>query len=115
MKFINKCIRSNVDIELLSNCTNLIQKKEDELARKSKIFSLLGNEVRLKIVTLLLDYKSLCVCDLSDILNMGQSPISQHLRKLKDGKLIESRRDGMTIFYSICKPIKQQLKKLLEG
>ena len=60
-----------------------------------------GNEVRLKILYLLEEEKELCPCDLSDILGMSIPAISQHLRKLRDSNVIESRKDGQTIYYSI--------------
>ena len=41
----------------------------------------------LKILYLLQEEGQLCPCDLSDILGMNTSPISQHLRKLKDSKI----------------------------
>ncbi|MBL4861614.1 MAG: helix-turn-helix transcriptional regulator, partial [Crocinitomicaceae bacterium] len=41
------------------------------------------------------------VCDLSDILHMKAPAISQHLRKMKDGGIIENRKDGSTIYYSL--------------
>jgi DNA-binding transcriptional ArsR family regulator len=43
----------------------------------------------------------LCPCDLSDVLGMSIPAVSQHLRKLKDGNIIEARRDGQTIYYSL--------------
>ncbi|MFB9865616.1 ArsR/SmtB family transcription factor [Rufibacter immobilis] len=63
--------------------------------------SLAGNEVRLKILFLLYEEQNLCVCDLSDVLNMNVSAISQHLRKLKDGNIIKSKKTGQTIFYAL--------------
>jgi DNA-binding transcriptional ArsR family regulator len=57
----------------------------------------------------------MCVCDLSDVLGMKQSPISQHLRKLKDGGLLENKRDGMTIFYFIPSKMKITLKNIIES
>ncbi len=63
--------------------------------------ALAGNEVRLKIVYLLEEEKELCPCDLADILNMTIPAVSQNLRKLKDGNLITSRRDGQIIYYSL--------------
>src|SRR5690606_9879249 len=65
------------------------------------ILSLAGNEVRLKILYLLEEENELCPCDLSDILGMSVPAISQHLRKLKDGNIIEARKVGQTIFYSL--------------
>ncbi len=43
----------------------------------------------------------LCPCDLSDILGMSVPAVSQHLRKMKDGNIIASRREGQTLFYSL--------------
>jgi ArsR family transcriptional regulator len=44
---------------------------------------------------------------------MNQSPISQHLRKLKDVGLLENKREGLTIFYSIPQDKKEQLRKII--
>jgi DNA-binding transcriptional ArsR family regulator len=65
------------------------------------ILALAGNEVRLKILYLLEEESELCPCDMSDILGMSVPAISQHLRKLKDGNIIEARKVGQTIFYSL--------------
>ena len=43
----------------------------------------------------------MCPCDLSDVLGMNVSPISQHLRKLKDAEMVIDRKVGQTIFYSL--------------
>ena len=80
-----QCIRKKVDNELINQAQDLIKEQKNLLKKKSEIFSLLGNESRLSIVYLLINYEKLCVCDISDILNISQSATSQHLRKLKDG------------------------------
>ncbi|MDF1880065.1 winged helix-turn-helix transcriptional regulator [Sulfurimonas sp. MAG313] len=99
---------------------SLIQKakgyiNQQDLQPSAQFFALLGNEVRLKIMHLFLEYERLCVCDLADILEMKQSPISQHLRKLKDANLLENKREGMTIFYFIKDTKRAQLKKVLNA
>ena len=38
---------------------------------------------------------------MSDILGMTIPAVSQHLRKLKDGNIIEARKVGQTIYYSL--------------
>ena len=63
--------------------------------------SLVGNSVRLKVLYLLFEEDRLCVCDLSDILGMNISAISQHLRKMKDRNLLETDREAQTIYYSL--------------
>ncbi len=45
--------------------------------------------------------KELCPCDLADILGISIPAVSQHLRKLKDGSIVETRKVGQTIFYSL--------------
>lgn len=101
-----KCIRKEIDYELINQAQILIEEQKSLLKKKSKIFSLVGNEIRLSIVYLLITYEKLCVCDISDILNTSQSLTSQHLRKLKDGNVIDNVRDGATIFYFINDDIK---------
>jgi len=70
--------------------------------------------VRLKILFLLQEEGQLCPCDLSDILRMNTSPISQHLRKLKDGKIIIAKKTGQTIFYSISPEYSEILKPIFK-
>ena len=41
-------------------------------------------------------------CDLAEALNMTQSAISHQLRILKQSKLVKSRREGKSIFYSLA-------------
>ncbi len=92
----------------------IIHTNKKYLEENSKIFSLLGNEVRLKIVFLIMKNEKLCVCDISDILQMKQSPISQHLRKLKDAGVLENYRDGLTIFYFIPGHMIKKLESIIE-
>jgi len=119
----NTCIRLFADKEQIKNCKDKIKTAQRSFLGLSNILALAGNEVRLKIVYLLEEEKELCPCDLADILGMSIPAISQHLRKLKDGNIVETRKEGQTIYYSltqvnlkILKPffkhINQQTQKL---
>lgn len=110
-----KCIRKKIDYELIHQAQILIEAQKSLLKKKSDVFSLVGNETRLSIVYLLLHYEKLCVCDISDILDISQSATSQHLRKLKDGNVIDNIRDGSTIFYFIPTERKAQMQQLIKG
>ncbi len=96
---INSCVRLYADKEQIEACKKAVATAELPLSRLSELFSLAGNEIRLKILYLLRKEKELCVCDLSDILGMSVSAISQHLRKLKDGKIVSVRKEGPTYYY----------------
>lgn len=79
------------------------------------MLALAGNEVRLKILFLIYEENELCPCDLSDILGMSIPAVSQHLRKLRDGGLIESRREGQTIFYKLVSGNDSLLRLIFKG
>jgi len=98
---MDKCIRIFADRAQINVCKKKIKANSTSLSQLSKVLELAGNEVRLKILYLLEEENQLCPCDISDILGMSIPAVSQHLRKLKDGNIIESRREGQTIYYSL--------------
>jgi DNA-binding transcriptional ArsR family regulator len=97
----NSCIRQQADIGQINRCKDTVSELNESFDYLANGLSLVGNSVRLKILYLLFEEKRLCVCDLSDILEMNISAISQHLRKMKDRNLIETEREAQTIFYSL--------------
>ena len=97
----NTCIRVLADVNQIKQCRDRIESIDGSLYVLGNVLNLTGNDVRLKILFLLQEEGQLCPCDLSDILGMNISPISQHLRKLKDGKVVVTKKTGQTIFYSI--------------
>jgi DNA-binding transcriptional ArsR family regulator len=84
-----------------------------DLARNLRIasdhYALLAGETRLKILVLLEETPELCVCDLATILEMTPATVSQHLSRLRSGRLVQSRRDGMTIYYRLVDTIDRNL------
>ena len=99
----NSCIRQQADIGQINRCQDRVSELNETFDYLSNGLSLVGNNTRLKILYLLYDENRLCVCDLSDILGMNISAISQHLRKMKDRDLVETEREAQTIFYSLTR------------
>jgi DNA-binding transcriptional ArsR family regulator len=95
------CIRVLADVNQIKGCKEKISHIDESAEYLANSLNLAGNAVRLKILFLLQEEGHLCPCDLSDILGMNISAISQHLRKLKDAKIITSKKTGQTIFYSM--------------
>lgn len=110
----NTCIRVLADINQIKECRNKIKSVDESLVLLSNAFSLVGNDVRIKILYLLQEEGQLCPCDLSDILGMNISAVSQHLRKLKDGRIIMAKKTGQTIFYSISPAYAEILKPVFK-
>lgn len=99
----NTCIRQQADTKQILRCKNRVLGLNDSFDFLSSGLELASNNVRLKILYLIYEENRLCVCDLSDILGMTVSAISQHLRKLRDRKLIQSEKEAQTVFYSLTK------------
>jgi DNA-binding transcriptional ArsR family regulator len=97
----SSCIRVFADTAHIEACQQRLTAVEPGLTALAAVLSLAGNEVRLKMLFLLAQEQQLCVCDLADVLQMNVSAVSQHLRKLKDGGVIQARKVGQTVFYSL--------------
>lgn len=113
-----KCIRVEADAKQINSCKEDIEKLDESFELLSGALSIAGNSMRLKTLYLLAEEEELCVCDLSDILNLSISAVSQHLRKMKDRNLITPERKGQTIFYSLAPEyhsIFQPFFSLIEG
>ncbi len=61
----------------------------------------LGDETRQRILEILQTEGEKCVSDLVDFFNVSQPTISHHLHFLKQANLVNSRRDGKQIYYSV--------------
>ena len=74
---------------------------EDELYDLAELFKVFGDSTRIRILYVLFEAE-VCVCDLAQALNMTQSVISHQLKILKQNKLVKSRREGKSVFYSLA-------------
>lgn len=67
----------------------------------AQTFKALSDPLRLRLLNLLSQKDSLCVCELVDILQQNQSTVSRHLSYLKNSGLISSWREGVWIHYAL--------------
>ena len=74
---------------------------EDTLFDLSELFKIFGDSTRIRILYCLFA-SEMCVCDIATLLSMTQSAISHQLSALKKSKLVKSRREGKTMFYSLA-------------
>lgn len=99
-KDIECCESLEVHEELLKIVTEKMP-PEEELYDLAELFKVFGDSTRIRILFVLFEAE-VCVCDLANTLNMTQSAISHQLKILKQSKLVNSRRDGKSIFYSLA-------------
>ncbi|MBL1280776.1 MAG: winged helix-turn-helix transcriptional regulator [Fluviicola sp.] len=104
----NNCIRDCANVELINQSISDLSQISMKISKTSKILNLIGNETRLKILYLIKKERKICVCDMSDILDISVSAISQQLKKLKEAHLLTSVKKAQTIYYHIH-PISQEV------
>lgn len=75
----------------------------------AQIYKLLSNPHRLMILCVLLEHQELCVGQLNRHIDLNASPLSQHLKILRDEGLVSSRKQGQTVFYHVSDPMVSQL------
>ena len=109
------CIRVLADPVQIKECKESLNQLDEQLNLATQIFNLSGNAARMKILFLLHKEGEMCPCDLSDILDISVGGVSQHLRKLKDGKLVKDKKVGQTVFYSLVEENIQVIRPVLES
>jgi len=70
---------------------------------KAKIFKVIGDANRLKILEILRSDDN-CQCEIIPLLDQSQPTVSRHLRLLEDAGLIKSSKDGTRVYYTVVDP-----------
>jgi ArsR family transcriptional regulator, arsenate/arsenite/antimonite-responsive transcriptional repressor len=71
-----------------------------ETVPEVKALKALGDETRIRAVLALRD-NELCVCQIVELLELAPSTVSKHLQILKEAGLVESRKKGRWVYYSL--------------
>jgi ArsR family transcriptional regulator len=77
------------------------------------VFKALGEPVRLRLFFLLTIRKELCVCHLTEALNLPQSTVSRHLGVLRHASLVSPRRQGKWMYYRLAEQTPESLTELV--
>ncbi|AZJ24221.1 MULTISPECIES: ArsR/SmtB family transcription factor [Bacillus] len=80
--------------------TVLESKKTNITEEDVEILKIMAHPIRLRIVNELSKHNTFNVSQLTKILEIPQSSVSQHLSKMK-GKILKAERKGLEIYYSI--------------
>ena len=95
----NICEIKSIREDLLET-VNKKMKTEETYNEIAKLFKLLGDYNRLRIISAL-EHEELCVCELSLLLDMSQSSISHQLRLLRINDMVKFRKKNKRVFYSL--------------
>jgi len=73
---------------------------EEHLSYMETLYMALADKTRLRLLNLMRD-QEICVCFFAEVLGDSQPKISRHLAYLRNAGLVEARRDGKWMHYSI--------------
>ena len=73
------------------------------MSESVQLFKALADETRLRILNLV-THRELCVCHIVEALGLGQSKVSRHLAHLRNAGLVNDRREGLWMHYSLAEP-----------
>lgn len=83
----------------------------DVQSMEAELLKALGHPVRLQVLRILAR-EDTCVCDLLQVLEIEQSNLSQHLKLLRKHGIVDNRREGSRVVYSLANP---EILPLLEA
>ena len=71
------------------------------MAATDTVFKALGDPTRIRIIEMLAQNGEMCVCKIFEQLDMTQPAVSHHLAKLRNAGLVNARKEGQWIHYSV--------------
>jgi len=94
--------------------TNDITEMRENASQAVELLKAMSNENRLLILCHLGE-KEMSVSELNAEINLSQSSLSQHLARLRQDGLVQTRRESQTIYYSVVNPSVGKLIALLQN
>lgn len=83
------------------------------LANMENFFMALADKTRLRLLNLMRQ-DEICVCFFTEVLGESQPKISRHLAYLRNAGIVEARREGKWMHYSISKPKDENAERVLQ-
>ncbi|NPA34372.1 MAG: winged helix-turn-helix transcriptional regulator [Chlorobi bacterium] len=108
------CKKDSVDQKLILKGRDLVEKNERLLQEVARFNATVGREARLRVFLLLTHFDELTPCDISEILGYTMQTVSDHLSRLRTWGVVNTRREGRTVYYSLKPEWKKFFKKFFK-
>ncbi|WP_439659372.1 ArsR/SmtB family transcription factor [Lentzea sp. HUAS TT2] len=88
---------------------------KEQAAEAAAVFKVLGDPVRLRLLSLIASRPSgeVCVCELTPAFELSQPTISHHLKLLRQAGLVDSERRGTWVYYRLRPETTDRMSALL--
>jgi ArsR family transcriptional regulator len=80
-----------------------------------QVFKCLSDETRLMLVLLIAHEQSLCVCEMTYVLEESQPKVSRHLAQLRQCGLLVDQRDGQWVYYQLAPQLPTWARHIIES
>ncbi len=88
---------------------------EGDAVTTARVFKALADPHRVRILNLLANSRdAVCVCDITDRIDLAQPTTSFHLKKLTSAGLLERQQQGTWAYYSINHEVLNHLRSVFE-
>jgi len=89
---------------------------DDDAAELERLFRVLGDRHRLKILNILIRAggEAVCVCEFTDQLGLAQPTVSYHLKQLTDAGLLAREKRGTFAYFAVRPEAMQRLHNLVK-
>ena len=75
----------------------------------------LSDGSRVRVLVALLRHERMCVCQIVELLELAIPTVSRHMAVLQGARLVQSRKDGRWVYYTLSMEFPEQLRQWLEA
>ncbi|MGM0438950.1 MAG: ArsR/SmtB family transcription factor [Patescibacteria group bacterium] len=99
---------------MTNECCKKKSKKSFEIDNVADFLKLISAKNRIRIICLLKQGER-CVCDIQEQLELPQNLASHHLKVLSEAEIVDSRKDGLNVFYSLNEKKIKKYKNIINN
>ena len=75
----------------------------------------LADGSRMRVIAALMSREELCVCQITEMLQLAPATVSRHMTILQHARLVQSRKEGRWVFYRLTAAFPDLLRQWLTG
>ena len=94
------CTQDGIHEDVLKSVGEKMQ-DENQYRSLAELYKIFGDATRIKLLHAL-HIHEMCVCDLAVLLGVTKSAVSHQLKSLKMANLVQYRREGQVVYYSLA-------------
>ncbi len=100
---------------IISSISETYNKRELHVEHTLNIAKALADGSRMRVIAALMSREELCVCQITEMLQLAPATVSRHMTILQHARLVQSRKEGRWVFYRLTAAFPDLLRQWLTG